>query len=292
VTGLHYAGKYLHNVLVDVDEVFKALADPARRQLLDALHERSGLTLTELCQGLDMRRQSVSQHLALLETASLVTSVRDGRRKLHYLNPVPIHQIQRRWIWKFEEPRLAALDKIKQRAEEHAMTAPTTPKTEVVPDYVYTTYIRATPEQVWHALTDPELTSRFWGHAQVSDWTVGSRLDHVRTDGSGIADASGLVVEIDRPRRLVFGFDLSRRFDDPTFEPSVVAFEIEPYEEIVKLTVTQTSLSSMDELRAVSEGWPAVLANLKTLLETGDVLPQQPWEFHADVRAARMASNG
>lgn len=275
---------------MDVDVVFKALADPGRRRLLDALHRRSGLTLTELCQVLDMRRQSVSQHLGLLEAANLVTSVREGRRKLHYLNPVPIHQIQRRWIWKFEEPRLAALDTIKQRAEEQAMTAPSAAKT--VPDYVYTTYIRATPEQVWHALTDPELTGRFWGHSQVSDWTVGGRVDHVRTDGSGIADASGLVVEVDRPRRLAFGFDDPRRLEDPTFEPSVVTFEIEPHRDIVKLTVTHASLPSMEELRAVGQGWPAVLANLKTLLETGSALPQAPWELHADERAARMAQNG
>jgi DNA-binding transcriptional ArsR family regulator/uncharacterized protein YndB with AHSA1/START domain len=276
---------------VDADKVFKALADPGRRRLLDMLHERSGLTLGTLCEGLDMRRQSVSQHLDLLEAANLVTSVRDGRRKLHYLNPVPIHEIQRRWIWKFEEPRLAALDTIKQRAEEYAMTASTTSTTETVPDYVYTTYIRATPEQVWHALTDPALTGRFWGHAQVSDWQVGSRVDHVRTDGSGIADASGRVIEMDRPRLLVFGFDDPARVDDPTFEPSVVAFEIESHRDIVKLTVTETSLATMDDLRAVGQGWPAVLANLKTLLETGDVLPQEPWEFHAEERAAHMAKN-
>lgn len=172
------------------------------------------------------------------------------------------------------------------------MTASGAPGAEPVPDYVYTTYIRATPEQVWHALTDPELTARFWGHSQVSEWELGSRVDHVRTDGSGIADASGRVIELDRPRRLVFGFDDPARFDDPTFEPSVVAFEIEPHRDIVKLTVTHTSLASREDLRAISEGWPAVLANLKTLLETGDVLPQPPWQFHAERRAAQMAKNG
>lgn len=103
---------------VDEDVVFKALADRSRRRLLDMLHERSGLTLGELCEDLDLRRQSVSQHLELLETANLVTSIRDGRRKLHYLNPVPIHELQRRWIWKFEEQPLIALATIKQRAEE------------------------------------------------------------------------------------------------------------------------------------------------------------------------------
>lgn len=262
--------------------VFKALADPSRRRLLDMLHERSGRTLNELCDGLDMRRQSVSQHLELLGAANLVTSVRDGRCKLHYLNPVPIYEIQSRWIWKFEEPRLAALDTIKHRAEEHAMTAPTA---GTIPAYVYTTYIQATPEQVWHALTDPELTSKFWGHAQVSDWTVGSRVDHVRPDGSGISDATGTVVEVDRPRRLVFSFDDPKRVDDPTFEPSMVTFEIESYRDIVKLAVTQAPLRTADELRAVDQGWPTVLSNLKTLLETGDVLPQAPWEFHAEERS-------
>lgn len=136
------------------------------------LYARSGLTLGELCEGLDLRRQSVSQHLDLLESAGLVTSVRSGRRKLHYLNPVPpIHEIQRRWIRKFEQPRLAALEGIKQRAEESAMSTSAT-TTNTVPDYVYTTYIRATAEQVWDALTDADLTARFWGHAQVSDWQV------------------------------------------------------------------------------------------------------------------------
>ena len=274
---------------MEADTVFKALADPGRRRLLDRLHERSGLTLGELCDGLNMRRQSVSQHLDLLEAAGLVTSARDGRRKLHYLNPVPIHEIQRRWIWKFEESRLAALADVKERAEEYAMSASTT---ETVPDYVYTTYIRATPEQVWQALTDPDLTGRFWGHAQVSDWEVGSRVDHVRVDGSGVADASGRVIEVNRPRRLVFGFDDPQRLDDPTFEPSVVTFDIEAGRDIVKLTVTSTLLASVDEWRAMSQGWPAVLANLKTLLETGDVLPQEPWEFHAADRAAQMATNG
>jgi uncharacterized protein YndB with AHSA1/START domain len=125
---------------------------------------------------------------------------------------------------------------------------------------------------VWHALTDAELTSRFWGHAQVSDWVVGGRVDHVRTDGSAIADASGLVIEADRPHRLMF--------------------DIETYRDIVKITLTHTSLPSLDGLHTAGQGWPSLLANLKTLLETGDVLPQEPWEFHAEERASHTARNG
>ena len=168
----------------------------------------------------------------------------------------------------------------------------TTAATATIPDYVYTPYLRATPEQVWHALTDPEITGRFWGHAQVSDWAVGSRVDHVRTDGSGIADASGTVVECDPPRCLAFGFDDPKLTGEPAFAQSLVTFEIESHRDIVKLTVTQSRLRTVVDLQAISQGWPSVLANLKTLLETGDVLPQAPWEFHAAERAARMARNG
>ena len=120
----------------------------------------------------------------------------------------------------------------------------------------------------------------------MSDWRVGSRVDHVRTDGFGIADVSGRIMETDPPRRRVFGFDDPERFGDPAVEPSVVTFDIESDFEIVKLTVTHGCLRSLDDLRVIALGWPAVLSNLKTLLETGDVLPQAPWEFHADERAA------
>lgn len=166
-----------------------------------------------------------------------------------------------------------------------------TPAATPIPDYIYTTYIRASPEQVWRALTDPELTGRFWGHAQVSDWTVGSSVEHVRVDGSDVVDAAGTVLEADRPHRLVFSFDDPQRSDDPTFEASLVSFEIEPFQEIVRLTLTHTRLRSDDDRAAVGHGWPAVLANLKTLIETGEVLPQAPWEFHADERAARMSKD-
>jgi uncharacterized protein YndB with AHSA1/START domain/DNA-binding transcriptional ArsR family regulator len=274
---------------VDIAPVFKALADASRRQVLDILHEQPGATLGQLCESLNMRRQSVSQHIELLEVANLVTTLRVGRRKLHYLNPVPIHEIQARWIWKFEEPRLAAVDAITLRAEEIAMTQrPTT----TIPDYVYTTYIHATPEQVWHALTDPELTSRFWGHAQTSEWVVGSRIDHVRADGTGISDATGTIVDADQPRRLTFTFDDPHRADDPAFEPSTVSFQIDRYHDIVKLTITHSGVRTADEAEALGQGWPTVLSNLKTLLETGDVLPQAPWEFHADRGQSHTAKNG
>ena len=100
-----------------MDEVFKALADASRRSLLDRLHARNGQTLNELCDGLAMTRQAVTKHLAILEEANLVTTYRQGREKLHYLNPVPIHQIGERWIRKFERGKLAALSELKRRLE-------------------------------------------------------------------------------------------------------------------------------------------------------------------------------
>ena len=102
---------------MSMDTVFKALADPVRRRLLDRLHARNGQTLGELCQGLDMTRQAVSKHLAILEAANLIAPVKQGREKLHYLNPVPIHEIAGRWIGKYEQARLTALSALKQKLE-------------------------------------------------------------------------------------------------------------------------------------------------------------------------------
>jgi DNA-binding transcriptional ArsR family regulator len=102
---------------MDDDSVFRALADPSRRQLLDRLHERNGQTLNDLCEGLGMTRQAVSKHLAILEAANLVVAQRHGREKRHFLNPVPIHDIALRWIGKFERPRLDALSDLKRTLE-------------------------------------------------------------------------------------------------------------------------------------------------------------------------------
>jgi DNA-binding transcriptional ArsR family regulator len=99
------------------DKVFKALADPTRRRLLDLLYEKNGQTLGQLCENLDMTRQSATQHLELLEAANLVSTVRRGREKLHFINPVPIHEVYERWVRKFETPRLGLLHDLKQELE-------------------------------------------------------------------------------------------------------------------------------------------------------------------------------
>ncbi|MFF4862684.1 ArsR/SmtB family transcription factor [Streptomyces sp. NPDC001231] len=250
-----------------MDRVFKALADETRRLLLDRLHEYNGQTLGELCARIDMTRQSVTQHLAVLEAANLVSTVRRGREKLHYLNPVPLHEIQERWIDKFERPRLSALGAVKRRAEEAMADSPS---------YVYVIYIESTPETVWDALTDADLTAVYWGHSNVSDWRPGSGWEHVRTDGSGVADVVGTVIEADRPTRLVTTWAAPEDAERPD-RHSRVTFDIRPHGDIVRLTVTHEDLNDEGELADVSGGWPAVLSNLKSLVETGSPLPQDPW---------------
>ena len=247
--------------MADDDTVFRALADPTRRALLDRLRERNGQTLGELCEPLAMARQSATQHLGVLEAANLVTTVRSGRMKLHYLNPVALWEIQERWIDRFEPPRLRTLGAIKRRAEEHPMGDR--------PDYVYVTYIKSSPERVWDALTDADLSARYWGHSNVSDWREGSAWEHRRVDGSAIADVIGTVLRSERPRLLKLTFDAPG--GPAETGPTVVSFEIEPVGDSCCLTVTHDDLAT-DTSPEIYGGWPMILSGLKTWLETGTEL--------------------
>ena len=161
-----------------MDDVFKALADPSRRLLLDSLNERNGQTLRELCSRLDMARQSVSKHLAVLEAANLVTTVRRGREKHHYLNAAPINEIAERWITRYEQDRVHALADLKRALEDTPVEKPS---------FVYTTYIQTTPERLWQALTEPAFTERYWATTFDSDWKPGSAMTW-HTRGLTIAD--------------------------------------------------------------------------------------------------------
>src|SRR5690349_20435764 len=223
-----------------LDDAFKALADPTRRQLLDSLNERNGQTLRELCSSLDIARQTVSKHLAVLEAANLVTTVRRGREKLHYLNAAPINEIAERWITRYEHDRVHALADLKRALEDTPVDRPS---------FVYTTYIKTTPERLWEALTEPAFTERYWGMVFHSDWRTGSTyvLDQF---GLTIADDEQLVLEADPPRRLSYTWHtITREWADAldltnearerlAAEPrSKVTFDIEPLDdEQVKLT--------------------------------------------------------
>ncbi len=267
-----------------LDGAFRALADPSRRSLLDRLNQRNGQTLGELCEGLAMARQSVSKHLAVLEAANLVTTVRRGREKLHFLNPEPINAIAERWIHHYDRQRVEALADLKTALEQNVMSTT---------EFVYTTYIKTTPEALWHALTDPAFTKRYWGASLTSDWKVGSTVTWEYA-GFTMADAEQVVLESDPPRKLAYTWHtISTAFGeavggDPeewarvAKEPrSHVAFEIEPVplgdhggpSGIVKLTVTHGGFEEGSEVLAgISGGWPSILASLKSLLETGEPL--------------------
>lgn len=265
----------------EIDDVFRALADPNRRCLLDSLNARSGQTLRELCADMEMARQSVSKHLAVLEGAHLVSTIWRGREKLHYLNPAPINEISERWINQYERDRIRALSDLKRALEDHPMDKPS---------FVYKTYIRTTPERLWRALTDPAFTERYWGVAFESDWSTGSTIT-LHQWGVTIADPEQVILESEPYRRLSYTWHtftpqwrevvrervgFSEDFlDQVAAEPrSKVTFEIEDLGELVKLAVVHDDFEPGSAvLETISQGWPHILSNLKTLLETDETLP-------------------
>jgi DNA-binding transcriptional ArsR family regulator/uncharacterized protein YndB with AHSA1/START domain len=262
----------------ELDDVFRALADPSRRLLLDRLNDRNGQTLRELCAGLDMARQSVSKHLAVLEAANLVTTVRRGREKLHYLNAAPISDMSDRWIDRYDQERVRALGDLKRALEETPMQKPS---------FAYTTYIKTTPERLWQALTEPAFTERYWNVTFETDWQVGSTMTW-RLRGVTIADPEQVVLESEPYRRLSYTWhtftpELAEIHDQLGDEVvakaagegrSKVTFEIEPLEnELCKLTVVHDGFEpGSTVLELIGGGWPHVLSDLKTLLETGETL--------------------
>jgi DNA-binding transcriptional ArsR family regulator len=260
------------------DEVFKALADPSRRQLLDRLNERNGQSLRELCAGLDMSRQAVSKHLAALESAGLIRVARHGREKSHYLDSGAITAIADRWINRYHRGRARSLADLKFALEGSV--------TET--DFVYTTYIRTTAEQLWRALRDPEFTRAYWGITFTSDWTATASMtweDH----GVVLAGPEQRVLVSEPCRRLSYTWHTftpqwaaANGIDQDTAarlaaEPrSTVTFDLEPVSDgVVKLTVIHGRLDADGILRdMISGGWPRLLSGLKTLLETGRALTE------------------
>jgi uncharacterized protein YndB with AHSA1/START domain/DNA-binding transcriptional ArsR family regulator len=242
----------------DVDEVFKALADPTRRSLLDELFRADGQTLRELEERFPMTRFGVMKHLRQLEQAGLVVTRRRGREKLHFLNPVPIRLIHDRWVSKYAEPWAAGLSDLKQTLEKPM-------------EKVFEIYIRTTPERLWEAITDPGIRSRYqFGCLITSQWSPGSRVEMSHPRAPGLL-AEGEVLEADPPRRLVQTMTALWSEDARNEGTSRVTWEIEPVGDSCRLTVTH------DQLREgaspeIYGGWPMILSGLKTWLETGEVL--------------------
>jgi uncharacterized protein YndB with AHSA1/START domain/DNA-binding transcriptional ArsR family regulator len=240
-----------------VDEVFRALADPTRRSLLDELFREDGQTLRALEERFSMTRFGVMKHLKQLEDAGLVVTKRHGREKFHFLNPVPIRLVHDRWVSKYAEPWSASLSGLKHRLENPM-------------EKVFEIYIRTTPERLWEAITDGEIRSKYnFGARVTSDWTPGSRFEMTHPAGGLLGE--GEILEVDPPRRLVQSMVALWGDDVKSEGTSRVTWEIEPVGDSCRLTLTHDQLreGANDQLYG---GWPMILSGLKTWLETGELL--------------------
>jgi uncharacterized protein YndB with AHSA1/START domain len=243
--------------------VFRGLADSNRRVLLDRLFERDGQTLAELCEHLPgMTRFGVMKHLGVLEEAGLVTTLRVGRQKRHFLNPVPIRLVHDRWIGKFAEPIVGSMTSLKARLESAMDTI----------DHVYTVFIKAPPERVWRAVTDGDDTVRYYFGTRVSsDWKVGAPIKYGYDDGSVAADGEVLALEPGRSVTMTFHPRWSPEIDAEG--PVKMTWLVEPTDDGgSRLTVTSELHVGSKAAEEFGEGIVFIVSGLKTLLETGQPL--------------------
>jgi len=249
-----------------MEPVFRALADPSRRQLLDRLFEEDGQTLGELCRVLpDMTRFGVMRHLAVLENAELITTRRVGRRKLHYLNPVPIRLVHDRWISKYAEPVVGTMAALKHQLEE-------VPMPTQAPQHVYTTLIRTTPDALWEAIVDGTKTARYYfGTSFATDGELRPGAHHAYRypDGSVAADGEVLAIEPGRSVTMTFRarWELSLEAEGPVR----MTWELTPAGDATKLTVTTSGLRPGSRTAEdFGGGIVFIVSGLKTVVETGE----------------------
>lgn len=255
--------------------IFRALADPTRRKLLDLLQVKEPQTLSSLvdqigAEGGDqtMTRFGVMKHLAQLEEAGLISARKVGRQKLHYLNAAPIQLIADRWISRFAKPWVGQLSVVKTIAER-------TQSMNAKPRQIYEVFIKADASTIWRALTDPSLTAQYYyGSAIESDLKRGSAFRYL-VPGDDPVMLDGTIIEIDPPHKLVTTFAAQW---DPGFKgdkPSRVTYEITPMQNMCKLTLTHDGFDGETATyKAVAGGWSMILSGLKTLIETGKPLHQ------------------
>jgi uncharacterized protein YndB with AHSA1/START domain len=240
--------------------VFRALADPHRRVLLDRLFERDGQTLGELCRHLpEMTRFGVMKHLGVLEEADLVTTMRAGREKRHFLNPVPIRLVHDRWIGKFAAPIVGAMSILKTSLEASM---------DLI-DHVYTVFIKAPPDRVWKAITDGDDTVRYYyGTRVVSDWGVGAWIRYDYPDGSVAAD--GQVLAIDPGHQVTMTFHPRWSPEIDAEAPVRMTWSVEATDDGgSRLTVTTALIPGSRTAEEFADGIAYIVSGLKTFVETG-----------------------
>jgi uncharacterized protein YndB with AHSA1/START domain/DNA-binding transcriptional ArsR family regulator len=250
-----------------MDLIFKALADDTRRMLLDRLRERDGQTLTELessvaLSGSGMTRFGVMKHLNQLEAAGLILSRKAGRFKYHYLNAAPLQQVVDRWIEPLtQQPMARALLDLKADLEGAVEMSANKP------DFMLETFIRTTPEKLWEALTNGEMTKRYHFAAATlrGETKPGAAYAYITPDGGTML--SGEILAADPPKRLEMTFTPGWM---PNAKTSRCVYEIAPAGQTVKLTVMHYDIPP--EQAGVSEGWAKIAASLKSFLETGEAL--------------------
>ncbi|SHE87571.1 transcriptional regulator, ArsR family [Seinonella peptonophila] len=249
------------------NDIFKALADPSRRILLDLLRVSDGQSLNQLCTPLDMSRFGVMKHLKILEEAGLITTRKVGREKLHFLNAVPIRHIYDRWISKYAEPWAIELTTLKNELESET-------KMEQKTRSVNRIAIKASPEQIWNALTNPGMTSKFWFNCAIeSTWEIGSPF--ALWNGSE-KKVEGSILEIDEPNRLSMSWRYLTFPGTENDSPSRVTWEIEPHADLKGTTIVTVVHDEYDQAantaQILESGIVIVLSGMKTLLETGTTL--------------------
>lgn len=252
-----------------MDELFKALADPSRRALLDALRSQNGQTTSQLEQVLEMTRFGTMKHLAILEAANLIVTKKVGRFKYHYLNTVPIQELSDRWISRYAQPWTMQLVDIKNLVQGR----PLMQATAVKPKHVFQVYIKTTPEKLWDAITNPKLTEQYYfGTRIITDLKPGTQLFYDMPDGQHLIE--GKLIEAIPNKRLVHTFAATWKEANRNDAPTRVTYEIEPMGEMCKLTLTHDDFDGeTNTYQGVGNGWPLILSSLKTLLETGSALP-------------------
>ncbi|MBC7998252.1 MAG: SRPBCC domain-containing protein [Leptolyngbya sp.] len=261
-----------------MDAVFKALNDSHRRRILDLLHECDGQSLLDIEANFSqMTRFGVMKHLKILEAASLVTTRKSGRFKYHYLNTVPLQEISDRWISRFAAPWSEALADLKTKLEtpkdEHDME---NSGVKTKPQHVFVTVIKTTPDKLWAALTDGNITpAYYYGSALQGEMKKGTSYSYHGPDGSRFL--SGEILEAIKPTKLVMTFKgewMPGMQDDA---PSRVTYEILQQGDCCRLTLVHDQFDSeTNTFKNSGGGWPGIISGLKTLLETGEPLNYNP----------------
>jgi uncharacterized protein YndB with AHSA1/START domain/DNA-binding transcriptional ArsR family regulator len=251
-----------------MDEVFKALADPTRRALLDELFRSDGQPLSALEEHFAMTRFGVMKHLKQLEEAGLVVTRKSGRQKLHYLNPVPIRLVHDRWVSKYAEAWVAGLSDLKADLEKTM-------------EKVFEIYIRTTPERLWEAITDSEIRSKYHFGVRIdSDFTAGARYEQSSPNADGLL-GDGVILEVDPPHRLVQTANMLWSDEVKAEGTSRITWEINQVGDSCCLVVTHDQLREGANSQLYG-GWPMILSGLKTWLETGELLTTPGSLMYAD----------